>query len=331
VIDDAINELTSVVGVRAACAAVGEPRARHYRRHRKSPVPPRPEREATPQPRALTEVERKEIRRVLNSPEHVDEAPATVYAKLLDQGIYLGSVPTMYRILREHDEVGDRRRHATHPARVKPELVATRPNQVYSWDITKLHGPAKWTYYYLYSIIDIYSRFDEPGHPRLDRTVRDLAPEARQLPRHQIVPPGLQEPVDHQKRDERADLRAGRQTPLQRLRRPHLRVGPAVQERPCRAGIAIVATPGRGQMRHVRAKEVPAGMSRSGSVDERGPHRTPSSHEPGPDGRSAVVSTCACPNSACITAKSTPASARAVPKLCRRACGWPPTTPVNWR
>jgi len=159
VIDDAIEELTPTVGVRAACAALGESRARHYRRHRKSPAPPRPERVATPQPRALSEVERKEIHRVLDSAEHIDEAPATVYAKLLDQGVYLGSVSTMYRILREHGEVGDRRRHATHPARVKPELVATRPNEVYSWDITKLHGPEKWTYYYLYSIIDIYSRY----------------------------------------------------------------------------------------------------------------------------------------------------------------------------
>ena len=124
-IDEAIEELTPTVGVRAACAAVGESRARHYRRHRKSPPPPKPERVATPQPRALSDVERKEIRRVLNSEDHIDEAPATVYAKLLDQGVYLGSVSTMYRVLREHDEVGDRRRHATHPARVKPELVAT--------------------------------------------------------------------------------------------------------------------------------------------------------------------------------------------------------------
>ena len=158
-IDEAIEELTPTVGVRAACAAVGESRARHYRRHRKRPPPRRPERVATPQPRALSEVERKEVRRVLNSAEHVDEAPATVYAKLLDEGVYLASVSTMYRVLREHGEVGDRRRHATHPARVKPELVATRPNEIYSWDITKLHGPAKWTYYYLYTVIDIYSRY----------------------------------------------------------------------------------------------------------------------------------------------------------------------------
>ena len=112
-----------------------------------------------PHPRALSDTERAEIRATLNSEEHQDEAPATVYAKLLDKGLYLGSVSTMYRILRAHGETGDRRRHGTHPPRVKPELVATRPNQVYSWDITKLHGPAKWTYYYLYTVIDIYSRY----------------------------------------------------------------------------------------------------------------------------------------------------------------------------
>ena len=115
-----------------------------------------------PQPRALSEVERTQLRQVLNSPEHVDEAPATVYAKLLDQGVYLASVPTMYRLLRDHDEVHERRRQATHPAAKKPELLATRPNQVYSWDITKLLGPVKWTYYYLYVLLDIYSR-DVPG------------------------------------------------------------------------------------------------------------------------------------------------------------------------
>jgi len=89
----------------------------------------------------------------------VDKAPATVYHELLDEGVYLASVSTMYRVLRAHGEVRERRRQATHPARVKPELVATAPNQVYSWDITKLLGPAKWTYFYLYVIIDIYSRY----------------------------------------------------------------------------------------------------------------------------------------------------------------------------
>jgi putative transposase len=112
----------------------------------------------SPQPRALSEIERKEVLRVLHDPAHVDEAPATVYAKLLDEGVYLASTSTMYRILRAEGEVTERRRQATHPARVKPELLATRPNAVWSWDITKLLGPAKWTWFYLYVIIDIYSR-----------------------------------------------------------------------------------------------------------------------------------------------------------------------------
>ncbi len=158
-ISQAIGELEPIVGVRAGCKAMAEAQARWYRRHRQSPLPPAPERAPALQPRALSEVERKELRRVLNSEEHVDEAPATVYAKLLDEGTYLGSVPTMYRVLRAHDEVHERRRQATHPAAKKPELVATRPNEVYSWDITKLLGPAKWTYYYLYVILDIYSRY----------------------------------------------------------------------------------------------------------------------------------------------------------------------------
>ena len=158
-IDQAVAELEPFVGVRAACAAVGEAQARWYRRHRQSPPPPKPERVPAPQPRALTEVERKELRAVLNAEEFLDEAPPTVYAKLLDQGIYLASVPTMYRVLREHDEVHERRRQATHPAAKKPELLATKPNECWSWDITKLLGPEKWTYYYLYVIIDIFSRY----------------------------------------------------------------------------------------------------------------------------------------------------------------------------
>ena len=131
-IDQAVIELTPLVGVRDACAAVGEAQARWYRRHRQSPPPPKPERVPTGQPRALSELERKELRRVLNSDEHVDEAPATVYAKLLDQGVYLASVPTMYRVLRDHGEVHERRRQASHPAAKKPELLASGPNEIYS-------------------------------------------------------------------------------------------------------------------------------------------------------------------------------------------------------
>jgi putative transposase len=157
--DDAIGELAPLVGTRAACRALGRPQANHYRRHRQSPRPARPPRERRPPPRALSAAERARVREVLNSPERVDQAPAAVYHHLLDAGVYLASVSTMYRILREHDEVRERRRQATHPARVKPELVAEAPNRCWSWDITKLHGPAKWTYFYLYVIIDIFSRY----------------------------------------------------------------------------------------------------------------------------------------------------------------------------
>lgn len=157
--DAAITELAPLVGTREACRVTGRPQANHYRRHRQSPAPQRPKRERKPQPRALSTTERAQVRALLNSEEHVDRAPAAVYHELLDQGVYLASVSTMYRVLREHDEVRERRRQATHPARVKPELVATTPNSCWSWDITKLLGPAKWTYYYLYVIIDIYSRY----------------------------------------------------------------------------------------------------------------------------------------------------------------------------
>lgn len=160
-IDDAITELTPSVGVKAACAAVGRARASHYRHHRTSPPPAQPKRsEPKSQPRALTAAERQEVLEVLHSQRFVDLAPAEVHAILLDEGRYLCSEATMYRLLRTvHGQVAERRRHAVHPPRVRPELVAHGPNQCWSWDITKLTGPAKWTYYYLYSIIDIYSRY----------------------------------------------------------------------------------------------------------------------------------------------------------------------------
>jgi putative transposase len=148
--------------VRAACHAVGVAQAGYYRRHRISPAParpaPQPHRDRS-QPRALTEHEQHKILDVLHSPRFVDAAPAQVWATLLDEGVYFGSISTFYRLLRQAGETRERRRQATHPASVKPELVATAPNQVWSWDITKLHGPVKWTYYYLYVILDIYSRY----------------------------------------------------------------------------------------------------------------------------------------------------------------------------
>jgi putative transposase len=160
VIDQAIVELAPVVGTTAACAAVGRGRATHYRWHRKSPPRPRPApKPPRPQPRALSEEERQGVLEVLRSERFVDMAPPEVYATLLDEGIYLASVPTMYRILRSVGEVRERRRQAVHPAYLKPELLAERPNQVWSWDITKLLGPEKWTYYYLYVVLDIFSRY----------------------------------------------------------------------------------------------------------------------------------------------------------------------------
>ena len=158
-IDEAIVELEPLVGVRAACRATGRAQASHYRRHRRSPKPERPKQERKAQPRALSEAEREGVRALLNSEDFVDKAPATVYHELLDEGRYVASVSSMYRILRAYGEVHERRRQAVHPARVKPELVATQPNQCWSWDITKLHGPAKWSYFHLYAIIDIYSRY----------------------------------------------------------------------------------------------------------------------------------------------------------------------------
>ena len=165
-IDDAIGELVPLVGVKAACEAVGLPRASYYRGDpageqtepaAESGQPRKPRQQV--QPRALSEQERAVVLEALHSERFVDAAPATVYATLLDEGTYLASESTMYRLLRERRETGDRRRHATHPAKVKPELVASAPNQVWSWDITKLLGPAKWTYYYLYVILDIFSRY----------------------------------------------------------------------------------------------------------------------------------------------------------------------------
>jgi len=162
VIDDAVSALAPVLGVRAACAAAGRPQATHYRRHRLSPPPRRPapvaHRERV-QPRALDTAERQAILGVLHSERFVDSSPAQVWATLLDEGVYLGAQSTFYRLLRAAGETRERRRQAAHPAKVKPELVATAPNQVWSWDITKLHGPAKWTYYYLYVILDIFSRY----------------------------------------------------------------------------------------------------------------------------------------------------------------------------
>ena len=159
---EAITAMAPRIGTRAACRAAGVAQASWYRRHRASPAPARPApvpHRDRAQPRALAPAERQAILDVLHAPRFADLAPGEVWAILLDEGVYLGSQSTFYRLLRRAGETRERRRQATHPAAVKPELLATGPNQVWSWDITKLHGPAKWTYYYLYVILDIYSRY----------------------------------------------------------------------------------------------------------------------------------------------------------------------------
>ena len=160
--DAAVLAMAPLLGTVAACTAAGRPRATHYRRHRLSPEPTRSAPVAhvdRPQPSALSTVERADILAVLHSERFCDAAPAQVWATLLDEGSYLGSQSTFYRLLRSvHGDVRERRSQATHPARVKPELVAHGPNQVWSWDITKLHDPAKWSYFYLYAVLDVFSR-----------------------------------------------------------------------------------------------------------------------------------------------------------------------------
>lgn len=127
------------------------------------PTPP-VEREPVIPPNKLSVVERAEILAALNSPEFVDLAPLQIYAKLLDAGIYLGSPSTFYRVLHENQQVVERRRLAKHPPRAIPELVATEPGQVYSWDITKLAGPVKGKYFDCYLMLDIHSRFIVGAH-----------------------------------------------------------------------------------------------------------------------------------------------------------------------
>ena len=143
-IEQTVEELAPLVGTRPACRAVGASVASVYRRRR--PPEPRPRKPRPAPSRALSEAEREAVLEHLHSPRFVDCAPAQVYARLLDEGRYLCSERTMYRLLEaRHGGVRERRDQLTHPAYVKPELLAGRPNELWSWDISKLKGPAKWT------------------------------------------------------------------------------------------------------------------------------------------------------------------------------------------
>jgi putative transposase len=156
---DAVDELAAAVGVAEACRVLGAPRSSHYRARQLSEASPPASHERPTPARCLSAEERTAVRDVLNSERFQDCAPREVYATLLDEQIYLCSWRTMYRILAVADEVRERRDQVRHPAYTKPELLATRPRELWSWDITKLKGPTTWTYYYLYVILDVFSRY----------------------------------------------------------------------------------------------------------------------------------------------------------------------------
>jgi len=150
-----IIALGNEVGIRTACNALDISRASFYRWI--APVTEKTVRPAPPL--ALSVSERSEVLDVLHEDRFVDKAPQEVYAKLLDENKYICSIRTMYRILGKEGEVKERRNQLVRPHYTKPELLAKAPNEVWSWDITKLKGPVKWTYYYLYVILDIFSRY----------------------------------------------------------------------------------------------------------------------------------------------------------------------------
>jgi putative transposase len=150
-----VEQLGQQIGLAAACRHLNVPRSSLYRGRQ-----PKAEPQPPPSPgRALSPDERAEVRAVLNSERFQDSPPRQVYATLLDEEQYLCHWRTMYRILDEYQEVGERRDQRQQANSQKPELVATAPNQVWSWDITHLKGPVKWCYFYLYVILDIFSRY----------------------------------------------------------------------------------------------------------------------------------------------------------------------------
>ena len=157
---DAVIQLATTVGIESACDALGVARASFYRqRPIFGPTLPAPEMIRPSPARALSPTEREAVRVVLNSERFQDCSPAAIHATLLDEGQYLCSTRTLYRVLEEDGPTRERRDQLIHPAYQKPELLATVPNQLWSWDITKLRGPAKWTYFYLYVILDVFSRY----------------------------------------------------------------------------------------------------------------------------------------------------------------------------
>lgn len=181
----AVQEHGQQLGVSCLCRALGVSRATVYRRRREPAVATARQ----PSPRALDEMEREQVRRELFSERFTDRSPYEVYAALLDENQYLCSVRTMYRVLAQAGACRERRDQLVRPVYRKPELLARGPNQVWSWDITKLKGPEKWTYYYLYVILDIFSRY-VVGWMLADREHADLARKLIEQTLHkQDIPP----------------------------------------------------------------------------------------------------------------------------------------------
>lgn len=170
---EATKRLASVANWTGACQALGVARSSAYRFWKRKDNPVQPKDPVKPG-RSLSDAEKEQVLLVLHSERFRDLAPQEVYATLLDEGVYLCSVRTMYRILEGNKEVRERRNQAAHVEYAKPELLATRPNELWSWDITKLKGPVKWSYFHLYVIIDVFSRY-VVGWMVADRESSELA------------------------------------------------------------------------------------------------------------------------------------------------------------
>lgn len=182
-----VKDVGKQLGVAAACAAVGLSRATYYRQVREPKLAAKPR----PEPaRKLPPAEREAVLAALHEDRFVDLAPMQVYVQLLEEGVYLCSPRTMHRILDENAESRERRNQLRHPRYEKPQLLATRPNELWSWDITKLLGPQKWTYYYLYVVLDVFSRY-VPGWLLADRESGELAKQLmRETCERQGIEPG---------------------------------------------------------------------------------------------------------------------------------------------
>lgn len=152
------TELAAEVGVSRACATLGVPRSSYYRSQLPQPAMNRAPPKKTPSPRAFSAEEDEAVLAALHQERFVDRSPAHVVAALLDEGIYLGSERTMYRILERQGESQERRKQRRHPTHAVPRLCATGPNQVWTWDVTRVRGMGRGKWYYLYVLLDLYSR-----------------------------------------------------------------------------------------------------------------------------------------------------------------------------